>query len=241
MYERFEVLGLMKTGTNVMSRIVQQMGETSTFVHNKQVVHGWVQLDKLYCPTVPMWKHAYLPFVQFPESCHRVIIMVRDPFTWIQSMRNNCYDFEWDKSLHTPLRLPMATQRGNILRAVHPYSILAVELWNDYVRTACSLADEQPGMFIVVRMEDLLNREKMISLSTLLFGRFDSDLHMKVLTTDMKVHMGFRRWWSVNPADVVKKQMSNRVCALNASDRAYLRDSLDKQLCARLHYKVDVD
>jgi len=173
-----QIMGLFDTGTNLLTELIQQNFEPSVHVYDMPKPNGryWSMAQTPGCVDerdggrylCSFWKHANLDVLRArsgvrlqEQAGHHVIglAMIRDPLSWLQSIRKEGYDFAKNGNrVDTPdwLRRKVTASPvfyGNSGDVSWP-SLVAI--WNNQTRSYQNLKAYGFEKSLVIRYEDLV-------------------------------------------------------------------------------------
>ena len=146
--DRISVIGLMKTGTNVMHAAMQKLNRSAG---------------------TPFWKHSIAALSDVDlirdSRCH-FVICIRDPLSWLQSVRRNSYQYRWSGKLHESVSSesridPDGDYRDGRLQADKKDRQTMIQMWNNYCRAAMQLREHLPLQVTLFNFSDLIDKSAM--------------------------------------------------------------------------------
>lgn len=143
-FEYVQVLGMFNSGTNAMKETLMGCAGDALHVYGgKQTKYHW-----------KFWKHLHPSqpdFKLYNETVY--IIMVREPFAWVEATKRKPYDLRCSR-LDSTCRM-----KHDGVDSTFPS---LMQVWLSYMNAYITLKQEYPTQVIIVHYEDFLTRWKEV-------------------------------------------------------------------------------
>ena len=153
----YSVIGLMKTGTNVMCAAMKKLN--------------------FGCDEATFWKHS-VPALSdvglIKDSGCNFVICIRDPLSWLKSLRRESYEYKWSGELRE--RVSIHNPFGRHSQADIEFRETMIQMWNTYCRAAIKLQERLPLQVTLFDFADLTDKCAM--------KRFFGKLNVALTLTD---------------------------------------------------------
>jgi hypothetical protein len=150
--QSFLILGPFNTGTNLLRSLVRR--NFGVFPDNMSDKEHWI-----------LWKHSRPAYAVQDVDDKAIVVMVRDPLSWLQSIRKAPYNFEpcmkgWGtmkRWLTNPCEMKTNTT-SNASLLVHPSVALPnlESFWNLWYEEYAQFTTKTSNSVVFVRYEDLV-------------------------------------------------------------------------------------
>jgi hypothetical protein len=237
------IAGLYNTGTNALAKLFEANWNTDEM--------AWMLEGSYFKWDVPYGKHVPLHLREnvtvparnpTPKDQVLPIVLIKDPFWWMQSMCKNPYGVKWPHHDHCPnlvdregrpvavtTKYTFGTPKKNNVQKFQIHYASLVHLWNDYYREYF----DSPQPRLLIRYEDLLYHgpEVLTAISTCVGLTMPT---FRYVTETSKTHgsgADFRQ------ALTKYGNAAARLAPLTAADQQFARDMLDERLMTTFQYK----
>jgi hypothetical protein len=247
------VAGQMNTGTNALAKLLR---------NNLNVPENTAESEGILW-TVPWYKHSWVDLwgryrYQGPQNHSFVlpVVLVRDPYFWMNSMCQSPYTMRWKREpTHCPNLVPQ--DKGDFVDESDGVAVdikwgmnyrrkwySLADVWNSWYREYFEATNIMPRLMI--RFEDLLfHPEEVVEAVRECVGAEYKHAEFQYQAGPAKTHPYFSQF-KKNPSSMISawvKYGQNRERAMRnmtTADRMYAAKYLDEDLMRQFHYQPPV-
>jgi hypothetical protein len=237
--ERYVIAGQYNTGTNLLAKLVDLnfggLRQEDQFFHG-----GPANYDTHF------WKHTkpsnMKPRVRADIERRRVValVMVRDPMSWLQSMKKAPYDLSACVNRYDWLTAPCSTpptynnMKGSVPQTVLHFQNIEAH-WNEWTRDYRHMKDFGFSDAVVLRYEDLVldTEAQLAHIANVL--KLPAPAYVRQLHTSAKSHGASNG----RAAAILKLKTKPYLNSYTPAQKVAACDRLDKGLLQALKYSED--